>query len=254
MGQGYWRKVHLRALKEARHDLWIETGGRAVIAIIIGALAVALIWLIGGQEMAANELVIRGAVTAAILIAFPIVYLWKFAAAPAKMAAEQEAKIAGFMATRANLEVHIGNGAPYEFAAGAWAHRRFHVFNAGPAIADDINVRLREIRPRPNQPAGMFPLDFPLNVFGPDSVRLKPNDQAMFYVFEAASEYLGPIDGIRWSAGRLGRAHNSIPSIYLESNGQWEFDYLLQAANSDDVAFTLIVRTAPGALLVTKKV
>jgi hypothetical protein len=176
MAQKYWRDVHLRAFKKARHDLRIESGAATMIAIILAALSIALIWAIGGQEMATHELALRVALTGAIVIAFPIVYLWEFIAAPAAMAAEQAAQIAEFTATRAKLEVRVGNGAPYLLSQAGWIYRRFCVFNAGPAIADEINVRLREIRPRPNQPIGMFPLDFPLGVFGSGNGRLKPND------------------------------------------------------------------------------
>jgi hypothetical protein len=38
----YWKAVHKRALKEARHALWIETGERAVIAIAVIGLSIVL--------------------------------------------------------------------------------------------------------------------------------------------------------------------------------------------------------------------
>jgi hypothetical protein len=58
---------------------------------------------------------------------------------------------------------------------------------------------------------------------------------------------------MRWSASRLGQGHNSLPSIYLESGQQWEFDYLLQAENADDVAFTLIVSASNDTISVMEK-
>jgi hypothetical protein len=255
MGQGYWRNVRLRALKDTRHELRIETGGRAVIVVLLAVVALAAIWLLGGKDMAASDLIARAALALAILVTFPVVYLWKFATAPAKMAAEQDAKIADFTATRAALEVRIGSGDPYEMLVASWVHRRFCVFNLGPAIADEITVQLLAIHPRPNSP-GI--LDFPLNVQGVGGLnanvfRLKPRNEAIFSVLEACPEALGP-DGVqRWQANHLGHGLRSMPSIFLECGQRWEFDYVLQAANADDFAFTLTVRADAQTIYVTKK-
>jgi hypothetical protein len=81
----YWKAVHKRALKEARHALWIETGERAVIAIAMIGVSIVLIWVVGGREMATTAIIIRAAVTAAIIFVFPFVYLWKLASLPATM-------------------------------------------------------------------------------------------------------------------------------------------------------------------------
>jgi hypothetical protein len=81
----YWKAVHTRALKEARHALWIETGERAVIAIAVIGVPIVLIWFVGGREMATTEIIIRAAVTAAIIFVFPFVYLWKLGSLPATM-------------------------------------------------------------------------------------------------------------------------------------------------------------------------
>ena len=73
-----WREKHSKAFREARHALLIETGERLVLVIIVAALAVGLLWLGGSHEMAISELFVRVATTAAILLAFPVVYAWKF--------------------------------------------------------------------------------------------------------------------------------------------------------------------------------
>jgi hypothetical protein len=73
----YWKAVHKRALKEARHALWIETGERAVIAIAVIGLSIVLLWIVGGRELATTEIIIRATVTAAFIFVFPFVYLWK---------------------------------------------------------------------------------------------------------------------------------------------------------------------------------
>ena len=74
----YWSKVHRQALADARHALWLETGERAVIALILAALTIVLLWLLGGHEAATTELIAKAAGTAAILLLFPFFYLWKF--------------------------------------------------------------------------------------------------------------------------------------------------------------------------------
>jgi hypothetical protein len=82
MVRSYWKRVHLRAWKEARQALWLESSERAVIIVVLSALVIALIWLIGGKEEAISELIAKGSATAAILLAFPIVYWWKFFRVP----------------------------------------------------------------------------------------------------------------------------------------------------------------------------
>lgn len=72
-----WRQMHWRAFQEARHALLIETGERLVLVIILAAVSIGLLWLVGNHEMAITELLIRAAATAAIVLSFPIVYVWK---------------------------------------------------------------------------------------------------------------------------------------------------------------------------------
>jgi hypothetical protein len=81
----YWRRVHGRALSDARHALLIESRERVVIAIILAVIALALIWMFGTHESALHELRVRLALTAAIFLAFPFVYVWKFFTAPARI-------------------------------------------------------------------------------------------------------------------------------------------------------------------------
>src|SRR6266446_4178132 len=89
MSKEYWRKLHQRALKEARHALVIETKERTVIAFVIAVVSICLLWLVGHHEGAISELLLRIAGTAAIVFVFPVVYLWKYVTAPEKL--DQEA-------------------------------------------------------------------------------------------------------------------------------------------------------------------
>jgi hypothetical protein len=72
-----WRERHSQAFRDTRHALLVETGERLVITIVLAILAIGLLWLAGGHEMAMSEVILRAATTAAILLVFPIVYTWK---------------------------------------------------------------------------------------------------------------------------------------------------------------------------------
>jgi hypothetical protein len=93
MVKNYWREVHRRAAQEARHALWIETKDRAMIAIILAAVSLVVIWTIGGKEAAWGELIVRMGATIAVVLAFPLVYAWKMIVVPAKLAAEKQAAL-----------------------------------------------------------------------------------------------------------------------------------------------------------------
>lgn len=71
----------------------MESIERAVIVIALSVLSICLIWLSGSREFAIEELVVKSAATAAFVLAFPVVYCWKFFAAPAKLDAELRAAL-----------------------------------------------------------------------------------------------------------------------------------------------------------------
>ena len=55
-----------------------------------------------------------------------------------------KSKVDEFSATRTRLEVRIADGAPYAVTAYRWLHRRSGLFNAGPAVAENVSVSLGE--------------------------------------------------------------------------------------------------------------
>jgi len=105
----YWRRVHRRAFDETKYMLRIETGARAMIAISVAACLIAVIWFIGGPNIAYHEVVVRLSLIATILLAFPVVYGWQFITTPAKLDDEATEKITQYEQRRAAL--NIGN--PY---------------------------------------------------------------------------------------------------------------------------------------------
>jgi hypothetical protein len=97
MASEWQRSFYWRALEEAKHALGIGTREHAMIAILLAIIVIVLIWFTAGRNIAASELLIRLASTAAIFLIFPLVYVWKFFTIPAKSA-----------------QIVLGTGTPYE--------------------------------------------------------------------------------------------------------------------------------------------
>ncbi|GJE45765.1 hypothetical protein [Methylobacterium soli] len=88
MADNYWRSVHKRALKDTRSALALESTERLVITIILAVLAICLLWLVGGPSEAGGELATKAAGSAAILLFFPLVYLWRIFKTPSLLSME----------------------------------------------------------------------------------------------------------------------------------------------------------------------
>lgn len=92
-----WRNSLLRrAFEEAIYALF-ETRERAMIAFMVAIVAIAAIWLMGEQDIARHELIIKLSASAVIFLFFPFVWGWKLFTIPKKPA-----------------QIVIGTGSPYE--------------------------------------------------------------------------------------------------------------------------------------------
>jgi hypothetical protein len=89
MSQSYWRRVHLRALRDARHALSLETQQRVVRLVLATILLVGFVVLIGSVSGVTNDLPskILAAVstTAVVLILLLVFYVWNFVQTPARL-------------------------------------------------------------------------------------------------------------------------------------------------------------------------
>ena len=47
MAAKYWKAVHRRVARETMHALSLESGGRVVIAVLLAAIYLAIIWFVG---------------------------------------------------------------------------------------------------------------------------------------------------------------------------------------------------------------
>jgi hypothetical protein len=72
-----WKLRHADALREARQICRLDSGPHAMITIIVTILAVTFVWLASGPNEAWSEVIVKTGATAALLLIFPIVYLWK---------------------------------------------------------------------------------------------------------------------------------------------------------------------------------
>jgi hypothetical protein len=96
MHQQYWRKAHGRAFEAATHTLGLESRSRVVIAVLLTVIALAAIWFLGGtpgHEVAMHEIILRVALTGAVILAFPFVYGFHLCRAPPRMAAETDEEL-----------------------------------------------------------------------------------------------------------------------------------------------------------------
>jgi len=81
----YWSRVHRRAFKETAELFGLDSK-RQIVTRVTGALIVMLVLAFWGSEGAAqDEMLIRFAIIAVIILIFPIPYLWKLASVPPAM-------------------------------------------------------------------------------------------------------------------------------------------------------------------------
>lgn len=93
MVKAYWSQIGLRALSDAAKFLHIDSTCNLLIALVgaLGAILALYFW--GSHDAATDELVARSAVAGLIILLFPLVYVWKFVTAPARIKCEQDQHI-----------------------------------------------------------------------------------------------------------------------------------------------------------------
>jgi hypothetical protein len=72
-----WTSRHQEAVRDARHICRLDSWGQAMIVIIVALAGIAVVWVGAGTNEAWSELLVRAGATAAILLIFPVVYLWQ---------------------------------------------------------------------------------------------------------------------------------------------------------------------------------
>ncbi len=196
-----------------------------------------------------------------VAISWVVFFAIRLVGAPARIYArledkknELEAELEQSRERRATLEVRLDSKAPYSQQNEQNVYRRFGLYNRGPAVADHVTVKLYAFPSPPTIAVGI--LDLPLSLYqssDPDSGQINPNDEVFFTVLEAYPDREGARPSTRWRAQNLGRGHSSMPMVYLEHGRQWEFNYRVQAANANEIIFTLVVSADANGISVSRK-
>lgn len=231
MQRQYWRTAHRRAVKDARNALCIETRERFVIALLLAVIALTLIWLFGGREIAGHELIVQIALTSAVIVAFPFVYCWKLVTSPAKRQAEADARIEQLEQTRAIMSVS-GPDLNYYHPRNRW---RMRVHNRGPAVAANVRMKLLQISPKPRYSPWQADYPYPVAIVGltidAPECRINPNDDAHYQVAtgwqSGGGDYFTSID-----------TRTNEPTR-LELDERWTLSYEVTAGNAEAIAFSL---------------
>jgi hypothetical protein len=89
MAESYWRKVHKRALRDARRALGIETRQRVVRVILGTVLLIVLTLLIasatGVTSDLASKILAALSTTAIVIVLLSVFYVWNFVQTPARL-------------------------------------------------------------------------------------------------------------------------------------------------------------------------
>ena len=81
----YWRLVHKRALRDARHALGLETRQRVVTKISVALVGIILVGYFAGADNAKSKIIIGLASTGAVSLVFVAAYIWNFLVSPPKL-------------------------------------------------------------------------------------------------------------------------------------------------------------------------
>lgn len=110
----YWRRICNRAFKETAATLGLDSTGRLLIRVVVAVVGIALLWLVGSENAATNEIILKSVATAIILLVFPGVFIWKMISVPAEEDVEKSHRIIKLEeAAKPKLIIRWGEGQPY---------------------------------------------------------------------------------------------------------------------------------------------
>ena len=250
----YWRAVHRGAFKDARTALWIETRERVGLALLLAIVALAIMWVLGGREIAGHELIVQIAVTTAVIAAFPFVYCWKFVTAPAKMRAEADNRIKQLEQTQATLSLsgpHLHNDRRVK-NQNNW---RMKIHNSGPAAARNVRMKLKSGGPEPRD--ANWTADYPYLVYPVGTIKndagsisstarqINTNDDESYDIAcgwkaESGGKFFADIN-------TKGGGNNN---VQINSDERWKLSYDVTAENAPSIRFVLEIFVENGQVTV----
>lgn len=78
----YWREIHGLALSETARVFHIESVEKLLLAIVTAVALVAALLLVGSEDAARDEMIVRSVLAGVVVLGFPLVYVIKFIQAP----------------------------------------------------------------------------------------------------------------------------------------------------------------------------
>jgi hypothetical protein len=126
------------------------------------------------------------------------------------------------------------------------------VRNSGPVRAGNVQMRLRDIEPRPRYATWLA--DYPysvsrVGVTGHAECKINPNDDETYEVIAGWRNQEGTI----FTEGLDTKTTSHKNHISIEPDECWELKYEVTAENADPVNFSLIMRLVNNAVVVRKK-
>ena len=258
MEQSFFKRRCRRATKDANAILHIGPRGSVVIGAITTIAAIVLLWLFGSEDALRDEAVAKTGLLL-IVLAYPVVWLWRFFAAPKLMLIDSEQTSAHLReqleTRRAVLVVSYGKHSPHiyaRFGKRGIASHRVQIRNDGMAEAQGVKVWLRRMEPKPR--AASIRRDFPYRVppvgtewdsagkvIDIQEVSISPNDSELFEITRVSTS-AAPKEGTHFvlqglDTKPLGRWF-SWP-IHLDE--QWILYYEATAFNARAARFRIVV-------------
>jgi hypothetical protein len=129
---------------------------------------------------------------------------------------------------------------------------RMTVHNSGPVSAGNVQMRLRDIEPRPSYATWLA--DYPYSVTrvgatGHSECKINPNDDEVYEVIAGWKNGEGNIFG----EGLDTKTTSHKNYIGIEPDEHWELKYEVTAENADVIQFSLVMRIVEGAVVVERK-
>lgn len=168
-------------------------------------------------------------------------FAWERVRAPKLLDKELNAELEVAKAqleTRARLEVRFGQHEPYK-RLGSWCtHYRVGVYNCGPAMAENLELWLMNIEPRPRAP--IFNADYPYRVRRASSAKgedvgchLNPEHEELFellWFWMSSPDGEGlMVDGIDT------KRHETVRRFPIKPDESWRLTYKVSCANSNPI-------------------
>jgi hypothetical protein len=244
----HWKAVHRRAVMEARLALGLESRAKIMIRVMGAVVILAALFFWGSEDSWKDESVVRLALMAIVMFSCPIVYLWKIAEVPAKMAAEEKAEKDKLeeRLSRAKLQISHGWASPYKhFTHRGITGHRIAIHNTGRSTAQNVKVWLKSVAPLPKAhirsdfpfpvaKAGQEWIDRRLNV---EATTINPDESELF---ELARSWR--IDAWGLLVGWLDTKPDGDSFPWrIDAEETWELIYEVTAANADALRFQIML-------------